>query len=134
MTLDTANHASQVQARDDMHRALLTSALHDGAAWIDMILANCPACRIASEACPEHMPLYERNTARGNLTICRFGFDGGLDGASSYGPEPLSPAERRTIAAALTDAIAYRRTGNAAEDLALIAAYCELERHLPASE
>ena len=112
-------------AGDDVQRYLLRCILRDASEWHYAILDSCAACRAAGDACIAHWDKYEEPCQKyRELSTHLEGYEGTTRGVAC----PLDRRQRQTIAAALSEAIAYRSSmpGSPA-DIAIIAAYSELE-------
>jgi hypothetical protein len=135
MTVITLNpdrrSPARLAAADDAQRMLLCCVLRDAAEFHSTAIGECPGCRVfpqpggPCDACWEsRRPFY---TAYHSLADSLASYDG-LPYGEAY---PLGDDDRRVIAAALPEAIAYRQqhANSGAEHHVLLMAYRELERH-----
>lgn len=116
----------RLEAGDDGQRWLLDCVLKDADAWLEIPMDACPSCRGARDVCKDHeasMELIRERSAVGLYLVS-------IESERFARPLALTADQIRVIAAALPDAIAFRGRGRALEDLALGAAYRELQRHL----
>lgn len=114
-------------ATDDAQRMLLRCILRDACEWHYTITGACPECRATGDIC---LPHWDGHAVPGakyrDLSSCLTGCDGLPYGQAS----PLTFEHQKIIAAALHAAIKYRTRGESIEDVALMAAYREVQRQL----
>lgn len=132
----TMPETAPLEAVDDGQRQLLRIALRDAMKLHEDVQAACAPCRAALEvgrACPEHQDQEDTFTARRQLWDRLDAAAEIYTGRRPREPYLLSSADTAIVAAALGEAIAYRAAaGKLPADLALIAGYEELLRHLAA--
>ena len=133
MTTITRNTLATLEAADDGQRQLLRIALRDAMKAHEDMQVNCGPCQTAlrvDRACSEHQKQEDTFHARSDLY---WHLDCEAEewiGRRSKEPYALSDTEVDLIRFTLAEAIAYRGTGKAVEDLALTAAYTELAHAL----
>jgi hypothetical protein len=118
-----ADHAD-LGAADDVQRYLLCCVLRDAREWHYAILDSCAACLAAGGACIAHWDEHEEPCQEyRDLSSHLEGYEGTARGTAC----PLDRRQRQAIAAALPKAIAYRSNMPGPADIAIVAAYSELE-------
>jgi hypothetical protein len=129
MTTITRDTLVPLAAADDGQRQLLRIALRDAMKVHEDIQINCGACQTAlrvDRACPAHQKQEDTFHARLDLYWHLDCEAEEWTGRRAKEPYALSDTEVDLIRSTLAEAIAYRGTGKAVEDLALTAAYTEL--------
>lgn len=116
----------RLEAADDGQRGLLDCMLKDACAWLEIPIDACPSCRGAPDVCEDHESAMERIRDYAGIEI----YLDSIESERFRKPLLLIADQIRVIAEALPNAIAFRDRGHALEDLALGAAYRELQRHL----
>lgn len=122
MTQPAPDLITRIEGRDESSQTLLRCVLNDAASSFEALTRDCAACQ--AEVCPAHAASYDRFCAWNDAArTLRY------QDTPGHAPGPLDPARRRAVEDALPDAIGWRSRSTAAEDLALLAAYRELQRH-----
>jgi hypothetical protein len=106
---------------------LLRCVLHDAIYRDYSITDGCLACQAIGDICAAHWDEHQARRAEYHALVDHLELYEELDSAC-----PLTVKQQQVLAAAVPEAIAYRRGQNAAEDAALLVAYQSLHRRLPA--
>jgi hypothetical protein len=133
MATITRNTLAPLEAADDGQRQLLRIALRDAMKAHEDMQVNCGPCQTAlraDRACPQHQKQEDTFHARFDLYWHLDCEAEEWTGRRSKEPSALSATEVDLIRLTLAEAITYRGTGKAVEDLALTAAYTELAHAL----
>ena len=127
MTTPTPARVELAAAADDAQRMLLCCVLRDALERQHTIEAACADCLAAGVTCLRHWDAHEQSGREYRGLQMRLEGYAGLPYGLAF---PLTVRDRRVIAAALADAIAFRGARQVAEDMALMAAYRVLRRQL----